>query len=194
MYLYTQGIINAAIEAIAECSLVFLVFTALPPEIVIFLLSGVVPIQALYNIYTYISARKSHDQGYRQIDHQTSHIFQLKGRKFYILTLLTVTGLVFQFCGLISLTGLTVKAYYMMKEKLLLGCFIIPCFLFLSFSWTSGVQRATFEPSEKSLARAQKSKMRKKWIRDSRRQIISDRITARWKASKLITSTLFIVV
>ena len=167
----------------------FLVFTALPPEIVIFLLSGVVPVQALYNIYTYISARKSHnDQGYRQIGHQTPHIFQFNGRKVYILTLLlTVTGLVFQFCGLISLTGLIVKAYYMMKERLLLGCFIVPCFLFLSFSWTSGVQRATFEPSEKSLARAQKSKMRMKWIRDSRRPIISDRITARWKASKLIT-------
>ena len=166
----------------------FLVFIALPPEIVIFLLSGVVPIQALYNIYTYISAHKSHDgQGYRQIGHQTSHIFQLNGKKVYLLTLLTATGLLFQFCGLISLTGLTVKAYYMMKEKLLLGCFIVPCFLFISFSWTSGVQRATFEPSEKSLARAQKSKMRKKWIRDSRRPIISDRITARWKASKLIT-------
>ena len=170
-------------EAVAESFLVFYVFITLPPEISIILMCGVFSTQSLFqavtNVYYYC---KRGNKDYSPIGH-ANLILQYGKRHHFFVNFIMICGLLCQILGLLCVMTFSLKAYLDVGHNRILGlALVIPCLLMLSFSWSSLMQKFTFNPSQSSIQKALNRKRTHILRQEDYNEIT---ITARWKTSKI---------
>lgn len=167
-----QGIVSAVVEAVCECLLFFYAFLVLPPDMVIFLMSGVVFATAVYQTYKlgrYCGKRAEYEAMHRSDD---NHVFRkLSKCKRCWLIGCNVIGGCLQIAGIIAIGVLMSLFFHINITKWSIGCVVCISLLFLSVVWSSGLQKLTFTSRQPSRP-------------EQTEHNYTDSETARWKASK----------
>ena len=162
----------AVLESVAEIVLYYVVFISIPPEAVIFVMSGVFSVQGLLNVYLIVKAQSR----YEQIGGGITPVYLRMSLKVKVLLLSVLfLGVVLQIGGVASVGGFIAKAD---RNMITVGCLAIASLLVLSFVWTNTMQKLTFHFYSKNSETATKVVSSARWRASKPYNIASTCITA----------------
>lgn len=140
---------------------------SLPPEAVIFLMTGLFSIQGILNVLSFCNIGVRHRAGYEQLANGNyDPNLQMEKWKKMFLVILSLLGVLLQF-------GIVIVVILVRDQKILL-IVMIACLLILSIVWTNKLQKLTFRPSQAFIDKPRKSAA----------MLVGIKTSARWKASK----------
>ena len=151
----------AVLESVAEIVLYYVVFISIPPEAVIFVMSGVFSVQGLFNVYFIVTAQSIYEPigGGGREGITPAYIRMSLKVKVFLISIMFL-GVVLQVFGVISVGGFIAKAD---RNMITIGCLAIASLLVLSFVWTNSMQKMTFHFYPKNSENATKVVSSARW-------------------------------
>ena len=162
----------ACFEAGAEVILYFIVFTALPPLVAIFVMSGLFSIQGILNVYSVLKLSKHPRARYEPIGSAAHNYYHMSFLKKSLLIFIFIIGIILQITGIASVTGFIVASH----TTYVVGILLVLCLGIISCTWTNTLQKLTCVPSVSS--------QKKAVICNASQNLEMKTISGRWKSGK----------